>query len=113
LNHHLNPTGSSGNHAEPWISLHDRIKPTSKLFKVKNSSPSSKKSKRLLEDEDIRVILPSDQLKISTRKRFYQSIKNPASKEGFTTKYLPLLKARIHQKQINTFHNIASFQSVG
>jgi hypothetical protein len=65
LNHHLNPTGSSGDHAEPWISLHDRIKPTSKLFKNKNSSPSSKKSKRLLEDKDIRVILPSDQLKIS------------------------------------------------
>jgi hypothetical protein len=61
----LNPTGSVGNHAGPWINFHDRIKPISKPFRVKNSSPSSKKSKQPLEDKDIRSSLQSDQSKIS------------------------------------------------
>ena len=61
----MNPTGSVGNHAGPWINFHDRIKPISKPFRVKNSSPSSKKSKRPLEEKDIRSSLRSDQSKIS------------------------------------------------
>jgi hypothetical protein len=64
-NHLSNPTGSASNHAEPWINFHDRIKPISKPFRVKNSSPSSKKSKRPLEEKDIRSSLRSDQSKIS------------------------------------------------
>jgi hypothetical protein len=59
----LNPTGNTGNHAEPWINFHDRIKPISKPFRFKNSSPSSKKSKRPLEDKDIRSSLWLDQSK--------------------------------------------------
>jgi hypothetical protein len=59
-----NPTGSAGNHAEPWINFHDGIKPISKPFRVKNSSPLSKKSKQPLEDKDIRSSLQLDQSKI-------------------------------------------------
>jgi hypothetical protein len=112
---HPNPTGSMSNHKESCINFHDRIKPTSEPFKVK-SNPLSKKSKWSLEDKDITVILPSYQLKISVginKNAILLGIKNPASKEGFTTRYLLPLKIRIYQKQINTLHTITSFQSVG
>jgi hypothetical protein len=55
-----NLTGKAIKSAKPWISLHDRIKPTSKLTKVKHLSPPSKKCKKSLEDENIKELLPSD-----------------------------------------------------
>jgi hypothetical protein len=47
---------------KPWINLHDRIKPNIKPSIVKHLSPPSKKSKRSLEDEGIRILLPSEHL---------------------------------------------------
>ena len=60
LNRLANLTGKAIESAEPWISLHNRIKPTSKLTKVKHLSPPSKKCKKSLEDENIKELLPSD-----------------------------------------------------
>jgi hypothetical protein len=48
--------------AKSWINLHGRIKPTSKLSKIKHLSPPSKKSKRSLEDKDTSAILPTEHL---------------------------------------------------
>ena len=60
LNCLANLIGKAIKSTEPWISLHDRIKPTSKLTKVKHLSPLSKKCKKSLEDENIKELLPSD-----------------------------------------------------
>jgi hypothetical protein len=97
LNHHPNPTGSAGDHAEPWINFHDIIEPTTKPFKVKNSSPLSKKSKRLLDVKDIRVILPSDQLKISAginKNAILSEYQKSCIKRGIHNKVSTILKGK-------------------
>jgi hypothetical protein len=56
----VNLTGRVGKSTKPWTNLYDRIKPISKLTKVKNSSPQSKKSKQSLGDKDFRKLPQSD-----------------------------------------------------
>ncbi len=55
-----NLTGKLDVSAKPWINLHDRIKPTSKPSKIRQSNSPSKESKQLLTDENISFALPKE-----------------------------------------------------
>ncbi len=61
-----NLTGKPDVSAKPWINLHDRIKPTSKPSKIRQSNSPSKESKQSLMDENISFALPKEHsLKLS------------------------------------------------
>ena len=53
-----NPTGNAGVNAEPWINLHDRIKPTSKPSKIRKPNPANTDELLDLEKKDVTFDLP-------------------------------------------------------
>jgi hypothetical protein len=110
----MNLTGKAGIIAEPWIDLHDRIKPTSKLCKVKPSKninasilTSSKSSTSKIKKLESITFVPN-QPKVSVgidKNSILSKYQDSCIKKGFENQATSIAKGEIPPTPLYPLHH--------